>query len=309
MGYIRYAIRRVVFAVLSVYATVTAVFLAVTLGAALEINQRLALARYQGTDSDEVERLEASLAARRNLDEPLYSRYLDWLIDVSTFQWGDSLIYDQSVISVLDGRVQTTLGYVVPGVVLGVGLGVGLGAFVAFRHDGVLDWSTRVGAYALLGVPSFMLVLYAELFGIQFTSGSATTWLAATLAVAAAILAGQLRFARMAMLAQTGQAFMKVLRAKGASRWQLMQHVFRNASLQVVSISISDLLSVMVLTLFVVEEVLPIDGLAAASLRAALESDTALVIWTTLVVVFLGVAGNLLKDLLYGYLDPRIRAE
>ncbi|PSQ38424.1 hypothetical protein BRD13_06340 [Halobacteriales archaeon SW_5_70_135] len=65
----------------------------------------------------------------------------------------------------------------------------------------------------------------------------------------------------------------------------------------------------MVLTVYVVEEVLPIDGLATASLRAVRESDIALVVWTTLVVVFVGIGANLLKDLLYGYLDPRVRTD
>jgi len=132
--------------------------------------------------------------------------------------------------------------------------------------------------------------------------------LPAGLAVAAAVLAGQLRFARTAALEQTGRAFVKTLRAKGTDRLRLGRHVLRNASLQVLSLSISELLSVMVLTVYVVEEVLPIDGLATASLRAVRESDIALVVWTTLVVVFVGIGANLLKDLLYGYLDPRMQA-
>ncbi|ERG88091.1 MAG: hypothetical protein J07HX5_00233 [halophilic archaeon J07HX5] len=65
----------------------------------------------------------------------------------------------------------------------------------------------------------------------------------------------------------------------------------------------------MVLTIYVVEEVLPIEGLATASLRAVRNSDVTLVIWTTLVVAVMGITANLLKDLLYGILDPRARAD
>ncbi len=310
MSYLRYVAERVAFAVLSVYAVVSVLFFAVTAGARFRIRERLALARFNGASEEAIARLRERLLAQRGLDRPLYERYADWLVEVTTLQWGDSFIYRQSVVSVLDGRVQTTLGYVIPGVALGVVLGVGLGVFVALRRDGVLDWTARLGAYALLGVPTFMLVLYIGFFGpVTLEPGTTDTWVVASLVVAAAVLAGQLRFARTAALEQTGQAFVKTLRAKGATRLRLGRHVLRNASLQVISMSISDLLSVMVLTVYIVEEVMPIDGLATASLRAVRESDVALVIWTTLVVALIGIAGNLLKDLVYGYLDPRVRID
>ncbi len=310
MSYLRYVAERLIFALLSVYAIVTVLFFAVTAGAWFRIREQLAQARYNGLSGPAIDRLRARLVDQRGLDAPLYDRYADWMVDVTTLQWGDSLVYRQSIVGVLDGRVQTTLGYVLPGVALGVVLGVGLGVFVALRRDGVLDWSARVGAYALLGVPSFMLVLYAARFGsLQFRRSGTDTWAVASLVVAAAVLAGQLRFARTAALEQTGQAFVKTLRAKGATRLRLGRHVLRNASLQVVSMSISDLLFVLVLTVYVVEEVLPIDGLATASLRGVRESDVSLVIWTTLVIAVIGIVGNLLKDLLYGYLDPRVRLD
>ena len=310
MSYLRYVAQRLAFAVLSVYAVVTVLFLAVTAGARIRVRERLALARYGGASEEAIEELRARLLVQRDLDSPLYERYADWLVDVTTLQWGDSIVYRQSIVGVLDGRVQTTLGYVLPGVALGVVLGVGLGVLVALRRDGVLDWTARLGAYALLGVPSFMLVLYVSLFGsLELRAGATDTWVVASLVVASAVLAGQLRFARTAALEQTGQAFVKTLRAKGATRLRLGRHVLRNASLQVVSMSISDLLSVMVLTVYVVEEVLTIEGLATASLLGVRESDVALVIWTTLVIAVIGIVGNLLKDLLYGYLDPRVRID
>lgn len=310
VSFLRYVGERVAFAVLSAYAVVTVLFLAVTAGAWFRVQERLALARYNGASEAAVDRLRARLVEERGLDAPLYDRYFDWLVDVTTLQWGDSLVYRQSIVSVLDGRVQTTLGYVLPGVALGVALGVGLGVFVALRRDGVLDWGARLGAYALLGVPSFMLVLYVSFFtSLTLRAGATDTWVVASLVVASAVLAGQLRFARTAALEQTGKAFVKTLRAKGATRLRLGRHVLRNASLQVISMSISDLLSVMVLTVYVVEEVLMIDGLATASLRGVRESDISLVIWTTLVIVVIGIVGNLLKDLLYGYLDPRVRID
>ncbi|PSQ60520.1 hypothetical protein BRD18_00785 [Halobacteriales archaeon SW_7_71_33] len=309
MSYLRYVAERLVFAVVSVYAVVTVMFLAVTATAWFRVEERLARAEFGGATEAELDRLRSRLAAERGLDRPPHERYLDWVVDVATLEWGDSLAYGEPVIAVLDGRVQTTLGYVLPGVGLATVLGVGLGVFVALDRDGLVDWGTRLGSYTLLAVPAFMFVLYAAEFSPLRLRPGVESWLVGTGAVATAVLAGQLRFARTAALEQTGRAFVKALRAKGTDRLRLGRHVLRNASLQVLSLSISELLSVMVLTVYVVEEVLPIDGLATASLRAVRESDIALVVWTTLVVVFVGIGANLLKDLLYGYLDPRVRAD
>lgn len=58
-----------------------------------------------------------------------------------------------------------------------------------------------------------------------------------------------------------------------------------------------------------IEEILGVRGLAQASLAAVRQSDIPLVIWTTMVLVVIGITGNFLQDVLYGYLDPRIRSE
>ncbi|ERG88090.1 MAG: ABC-type dipeptide/oligopeptide/nickel transport system, permease component [halophilic archaeon J07HX5] len=228
VSYFRYAFERVILAVLSVYAVVTVLFFAATGTAWFEIRERLAVAGFNNADQAATSALRDRLIAERGLDRPLYSRYADWLVDVATLQGGESLVYRASVVSVLDGRVQTTLGYVIPGIVLGVVLGVGLGVFVALRRDGVLDWTARLGAYAMLGVPSFMLVLYARFFdSLTLGAGDLDTWVVSSLVVASAVLAGQLRFARTAALEQTGRAFVTALRAKGASRIHLLRHVLR----------------------------------------------------------------------------------
>ncbi|WP_167837499.1 ABC transporter permease [Halosimplex halophilum] len=310
MSYARYLLRRAAFAVLSAYLVVTITFFVIASTVRLRLQQRLALASWGGATEEELESIREGFVAARDLDTPMHERYVGWLVDVTTLDWGYSFAYGRPVIAVLDGRVQATLGYVLPGVAVAVLAGVLLGLFAALAKDGAFDWSVRLVAYALFGVPVFMFVIYLRyLSGEGIIPVGLGRWALATTAVAASLLAGQVRFARASALEQTGRAFVKMLRAKGADRLRLARHVLRNAAIPIVSLSMTELLAVLVLNIYIIEAVVGIPGLAEASLRAIRESDTALVIWTTLVVVFIGITGNFLQDVLYGSLDPRVRTE
>ncbi|WP_459190749.1 ABC transporter permease [Halosimplex sp. J119] len=310
MSYVRFLLRRAAFAVLSVYAVVTLTFFVINSVVLLPMKRRVALAEWGGASEERLEEIRQGYLQARDLDVPVYERYAEWLVDVTTLDWGYSFAYRQPVVAVLDGRVQATLGYVIPGVALAVLLGVALGLFAALAKDSGFDWSVRVAAYALFGLPVFMFVIYfthfAETSGVVPALGPQAL---ATLAVAVSLLAGQVRFARASALEQTGRAFVKMLRAKGANRLRLARHVLRNAAIPIVSLSMTELLAVLVLNIYIIEGVVGIRGLADASLRAIRQSDTALVIWTTMVIVVFGIAGNFLQDVLYGSLDPRVRAD
>ncbi|MFC6734771.1 hypothetical protein ACFQEQ_00755, partial [Halolamina salina] len=162
MSYVSYLLRRFAFAVFSVYAAATVMFGFTVLQIRLIFRHQLAFMNWAGSDTteQEIERFRESYIAQRRLDHPLHERYLDWLVDLTTLEWGQSIAYRQPVAAVLDGRVVTTLEYVVPGVVIAVALGVPLGVLAAFAKNGPVDWSARLSTYALLGVPVFMLITY-----------------------------------------------------------------------------------------------------------------------------------------------------
>ncbi|MFB6189578.1 MAG: ABC transporter permease [Halapricum sp.] len=318
MSYARYLARRALFAVLSVYLVLSVTFALINLTVWQKIENRLALARYNGASQAEIEQIRNAFVNSRHLDAPLYERYVKWLVDVTTLKWGHSFTYHQSVVAVLDGRIVTTLQYVVPGVLLAVVLGVVVGLFAALARDGVFDWSARLVGYGVLGVPVFVVIFYYQYLsgtglaivdGFRVVTPTLSKLQLASFTVAASLLAGQLRFSRTAALEQSGRAFVKMLRAKGATRLRLARHVLRNAAIPIVSLSFSEVIAVLMLNIYAIEDVLRIHGLAEASLTAARESDMALVIWTTMVIVLIGITGNFLQDVLYGYLDPRIRAD
>jgi len=315
VSYARYLVRRVAFACFSAYLVVTAMFALISFTPNVDLGAKLAsAARFQRASPAELEQIRQRYLEARGLDESLLDQYVGWLVDVTTLDWGYSFAYQKPVWSVLEVRVPTTLEYVVPGVILAVVLGVLFGLAAAMLRDTPFDWALRVGSYALFGIPAFVgLVWYTAIGGakLQAITGSLLVvsphpQVLAAATVAVTLLAGQIRFARTASLEEAGKEFTKLLKAKGSSRIRVARHVLRNASIPIVSLSITEILGVLVLNIYVIEDILGIEGLAGASLFAVRERDLPLIIGTTMVLVFIGILGNLLQDVLYGYLDPRI---
>jgi peptide/nickel transport system permease protein len=318
-----YVARRVALAVFSVYATISLTFGVVAFAPNTALGGRLARAGYyQRLSPEQVRDLQVAYLEARGLDEPLTERYLDWLVNIASLDWGLSFTYQQPVWDVLVARVPTTFEYVLPGIALAVILGVPLGTAAAMTRSRDLDWTVRLAAYVLVGVPGFAFVAFvAYATGgqwVEFRSVHITRYwvdthlpklVVATLTVAASLLATQMRFARTASLSEAGEEFVKLLRAKGANRLRIGRHVLRNAALPIVTMSATELIAVLLLNIYVVEDVLRIDGLAGASLLAVRRRDFPLIIGTTMVLVFVGVLASLAQDLLYGYLDPQIETE
>lgn len=318
MSYARFIIRRTGLTLVSAYLVASATFFLVNLMLHKRLNGILAQARYSGASPEEIARIRQKFVESRGLDVPLHERYIDWIGDITTLNWGYSRAYRKPIIDVLNGRVQATLEYVIPGVAVAIALGITLGLLAALWKNHRMDWSSRVGTYVLLGVPAFMTIYYLRfqagtqliaVHGMQIRGPELSTQTMATLAVAFGLLAGQVRFVRGAVLDEVNNEFVKLLRAKGATPRTVARHLLRNAAIPIVSLSVAELLGVLMLNIYVIESVLGISGLAEASLRAVRMPDIRLAIWTTMVLVFIGLLGNLLQDILYGYLDPRIRSE
>jgi peptide/nickel transport system permease protein len=120
-------------------------------------------------------------------------------------------------------------------------------------------------------------------------------------------IASTMRYARAEALEYVRAAFVKAARAKGASEWRILtRHVLRPTLVPLSTILVGDLLGIILSASYLVEVVFGIPGLGRLSLEAIRRQDTALVLGTTLVPVLVAVLGNLLQDLAYALLDPRI---
>jgi peptide/nickel transport system permease protein len=263
------------------------------------------------------------LSVRRSLglNEPLYTRYWQWLEQALHGNLGLSLYSQQSVTSLLDGRLSTTLSLVVGATVVSAVVGVAFGVAGALR-PGAVD--RVVDGVALLGlsVPSFFLgFVLVEWFAVSLrffpASGyvsfdvSPAGWLESLVLPVVTISAGGVaviaKQTRDAMRDVLDRPFIRMLRATGIPRRSIIfKHALRSAAIPVVTII--GLVFVAVLGgSVVVESVFALPGLGSLAVQATTESDLPLIQGIALYFTVIVIVVNLIVDLAYGFLDPRVR--
>jgi len=322
----RYVLRRGAFAVASFYAVLSLAFFVIAL--APDPNQ--AVLAWQGASQEEVQ----NLLAAKGRTQPIADRYVGYLWDVTTLDWGRTTGRfgrgGPKVFDVLAKHLPYTLVYAVPAVVVGFAGGIGLGVYAALNSGGHLDRVVQSVGYLGFGIPNFFfaeLALFAletEYDVIDFTIGRQSArfyqpgelfdiWtvenllqfgvIAAILAVA--LVAGQLRYARSECLEYVNSDFVKLARAKGASEWRVMSHVARNAALPLMAMFLADLVTVLVVHVFVLEFVFNVPGIGQMGIVAVKQRDLPFVMGITIVVAGFGVVANFLQDVGLGAVDPR----
>jgi peptide/nickel transport system permease protein len=256
------------------------------------------------------------------LDEPLPVQYWHWLVRVFHGDLGSSLFSGEPVTSVLNNRLPVSLSLIVAGTVLSGILGVALGLLSA-RRGGflvrVVDGLSLIG----LAVPAFWLALvliavlavrlrWFPVTGYVPFADDPAQWARSlvlpvlSLSVGAvAIIAKQ---TRDSVLDTSTRDFIRVMQANGFSpRSILYRHVLRNAALPVVTVLGVVLVSLLSAAVFV-ETVFAMPGLGSVTQQATLQHDIPLIQGAVLYITVLVVLVNLLVDLAYGRLDPRVRA-
>ncbi|QNA78405.1 ABC transporter permease [Streptomyces sp. So13.3] len=256
------------------------------------------------------------------LDEPLPVQYWHWLVRVFHGDLASSLFSGEPVTSVLNNRLPVSISLIVAGTVVSGILGVALGLLSA-RRGGflvrIVDGLSLIG----LAVPAFWLalvliaVLAVQLRWFPVTgyvpfADDPAQWARSlvlpvmSLSVGAvAIIAKQ---TRDSVLDTSTRDFIRVMQANGFSpRSILYRHVLRNAALPVVTVLGVVLVSLLSAAVFV-ETVFAMPGLGSLTQQATIQHDIPLIQGAVLYITVLVVLVNLLVDLAYGRLDPRVRA-
>lgn len=264
------------------------------------------------------------------LDQPPTTQYLRMMQNLATGNFGVSISQERPVFDIIKEKLPNTL--ILSGVTLVVlvVVGVGLGVIQAVRQYSILDNIASVFSLFLYSMPSFWLALmlvliFALWIPILPTAGMVNTamhdfmspgqqlWdrirhlILPGVALGMASAAGVARYMRSSMLEVIRQDFVRTARAKGLpERTVILKHAARNALLPIVTIlglSLPFLFSGSVL----VEYVFAWPGMGQVIVGAIFAQDTPLIIACFFVYTLLVVGGNLLADVLYSVVDPRIR--
>jgi peptide/nickel transport system permease protein len=201
--------------------------------------------------------------------------------------------------------------------------GILIGILSAIRQYSKTDYVATFLSFIGISIPNFWLgVMLILLFSVKFglfktyydtslpfvSLANLKQLILPVITLGTGMLAGYVRYTRSAMLDNLRKAFVKTARAKGLpERTVIGKHVLRNAMLPLITIMMFDLGSIVFGGAYLTELIFGIPGLGQISFNAIFASDYAVVVAVTLISAFLILMTNLITDIIYTYLDPRIR--
>lgn len=257
----------------------------------------------------------ASLRTRYGLDGPMWQQYIIYMGRLAQGDFGTSIISRQPAMKEVLNRWPATLEIAALGIVFTLVLALPIGVYAAVRRETFIDYFAR--GFAILGqsVPAFwvglifILVFAVDLRilpaggrgGIQHAILPAITlgWFA---------VAGIMRLTRSSMLEVLGSEYIKLARSKGLpDRAVIWKHAFRNAAIPVVTFTALVVVSLFLAGSIVAETVFSYPGVGSLVIEAVRKRDFPQMQAAVLFLSSLYVLVNLLVDVLYGFLDPRIR--
>jgi peptide/nickel transport system permease protein len=274
---------------------------------------------------EDVARIERNLG----LDQPWPVRYVQWVGNVARGDLGISLINGASVTDRILGRLPNTLLLTGTSLLFALLFAIPLGVYSAVRRNTWFDHVVTIGSVVAYAIPTFWLgLILILLFAVKFNEwgwpafpvGGTRTLRGESglldriehlILPAAALglvqLAGWTRYIRSSVLEVVRQDFIRTAQAKGLrERAVLYGHAFRNALLPLVTLIALDLPDLFA-GAFVTETIFAWNGLGRLGVEAARASDYTVIMGTTLLFAVLTLVANLLADVLYAVLDPRIR--
>jgi len=294
------------FAVVAVYLVITLTFLVVVLTPDTNLQGMLGTALFAGASPAEMDQMRETYLAARGRNQPLYRRYLDWIVNITLFRWGLSATFGEPVTQVVGAATLETAKYLVPGAVSAWIAGIAVGIRSARERGSRFDRLGRLATYVLFGLPGFWL---AALVLVALDGGGSFVRdvIVPGGAVAAALLAGQVSLTRSRSVDEFDADYVRYLRAKGLSERGVDRRVFRNVVVPVLSMTAAELFSVLVLSVVVLESLIGIEGVGWLTYEATQENDIPLILGTTMVLVVVGIGGSIVCDLASAWLDPRSR--
>jgi peptide/nickel transport system permease protein len=264
----------------------------------------------------------ARIRMQLGLDRPLLEQLAVWLLNLAHGNFGTSLALDQSVLQAVEEHLPVTLSLAVVSLAITVPAGLAAGVLAATKRNTWIDQS--VMAIALLGVslPGFWIaILSVILFSVTLgwvppagyvpLSHGLWPWFTALIQPATVLALFQIgylaRMTRSAMLDVLDQDFIRAARARGVGEWStVVKHAFRNTLIPVVTAT-GIILSLLIGGSVIIEQVFALPGIGRLIVQAILARDYPLVQGTMLLLGFAFVVINLLLDIVYTLVDPRVR--
>lgn len=310
----QYIIRRLIYSIFIIWGCATIVFFMLRLVPGDPVAAMLGI--------EYTPQAAAQLRKNLGLDQPIYVQYVKWIGDVVHGDLGKSIDTQQPVAAQIRSAFPKTLSITVLAFLIGLVVAVPMGVLAALKRDSVFDYLASISTFIGISLPTFWFgIVFILIFAVQFrwlpsvgyVSPSDGVWpwfqhlilpgLAAGVGEAAILM----RFVRAGLLEVLGGDFIRTARAKGLpERRVILSHAMRNSLIPVVTVaglSLAGLLGGLVIT----ETVFAISGIGRLLTVAIFAKDYPIVQGVILLITLFFVLANLVVDILYTFLDPRIR--
>ncbi len=264
----------------------------------------------------------ASVEERLELNQGVPQAFAEWLIALAQFDFGSSFVSGRPVTEQLTNRIPVTFQLGIMAMIYSIAVAIPIGVLSAIKQDSLIDYIMRSFAIAALAVPSFWAGQMAIVYGFAWfgwtppltyeflwenpLSNLKTTWVPAI--ILGSFLSGSvMRLTRSTMLEVMRQDYVRTARAKGLTdRLVVTRHALRNAVLPVITV-IGLQVSVLISGTVVLERIFTLPGMGTLLLFSLERRDYPTVQAIVLLAAMLVLITNLLVDLSYAFIDPRIR--
>ncbi len=302
-----YILKRILLAILTVWIVITVTFF---------VTRAVPGGPFLGEKALSAE-AEAALNAKYGLDKPVIVQYFTYLSDiVFHFDFGPSLKDRGRDVAeiIIDGmEISLKLGLCAAGIA--VVIGIVLGAVAALRRNKMIDKVIMVATTACVSMPSFimgtlLLLLFSQILGWFPANGSMKGGLVLPVITLSLYPAAYItRLTRSSMLDVLGQDYIRTARAKGVSPVKVIfGHALKNSLIPVITY-LGPMLAYIVTGSLVVEQIFAVSGIGREFVNSITNRDYPLIMGTTILLAILIVVMNLLSDIMYKVVDPRITLE
>ncbi|MBP5266488.1 MAG: ABC transporter permease [Lachnospiraceae bacterium] len=259
---------------------------------------------------------QAAMEAKYGLDKPLMTQYVTYLTDVVQFRFGPSLKQrGRMVIDIITDGLQVSAKLGILAAFLALIIGVVLGSVAALRRNTILDRVIMIITTAFVSMPSFImgsLLLVAFTIRVHWFPANGASAGGLVLPIITLMLYPMsyiTRLTRSSMLDVLGQDYIRTAKAKGVTGWKIIfGHALKNALIPVITY-FGPMLAYIVTGSLVVEQIFAVPGIGRAFVQSIINRDYMLIMGTTIVLATLIVVMNLVSDILYKIVDPRINLE
>jgi ABC-type dipeptide/oligopeptide/nickel transport system permease component len=308
-----YVIRRILYNIVVLFGIVFLVFAVARLSPVDPVRYVLANTGRSIGDVDPVQ--YAEMRERLGLNRPIPVQFADYVADVSRGDFGESLINPgREVREVLAQGIPVSLQLAGMGLVLEFVLGILIGIVAAARQNSLFDRLVMSVVIVVGSIPLIVWgVIFIVIFGVQlrwlpiYGWAGPQYWILPVLTITITGMSMFARFSRATVLDQIRQDFVQTARAKGVgNRGVLFGHVVRNAAIPIVTF-VGPAIPLLIVGNFVVETMFGIPGVAYYAVTSTIRGDYPMIQASVLLFAVATMLMNLVIDLLYGVIDPRIR--